>query len=228
MPSDEPGSISGDKKFARAQRTAPLTLQRVSRRRTFREYRVPIAVDPSSQLAITRCCCLRAFAQHEHASADRLLRASAAPARSATRRLFTYTPPDCTSRRASLFDGASCTRATRSTTTHAVAVEFARRDISVDGTSSNTASTSSTRAACAMSSPNSTLRRVLGARDLLGAVHERRHLAREHALRLALLRRRLASPPRARSIARAIEEREELQIAHDVAIVGVQPELIEL
>ena len=32
-------------------------------------------------------------------------------------------------------------------------------------------------------------RRVLGARHLIGAVHERRHLAREHALRLALLRR---------------------------------------
>ena len=39
-------------------------------------------------------------------------RGSHAPADPTTRRLFTYTPPDCTSRRASLLDGASCTRAT--------------------------------------------------------------------------------------------------------------------
>ena len=96
---------------------------------------------------------------------------------------------------------------------------------SVDGTSSNTASTSST-GSVAMSSPNSSARRVLGARHLLGAVHERRHLARQHALRLALLGRRLRR--RLELVDRGLlEKREVLEVVHDVAIVGVQPELVE-
>ena len=36
-----------------------------------------------------------------------------------------------------------------------------------------------------------------------------------------------ASPPRARRFAR-VEEREELQVPHRIAVVGIQPELIEL
>ena len=96
---------------------------------------------------------------------------------------------------------------------------------SVDGTSSNTASTSST-SSVAMSSPNSIARRALGARHLIGAVDQRRHLAREHALRFALFRR--ARRHRRELLdRRALEEREELQVRHHLAIVGVQPELIE-
>ena len=60
---------------------------------------------------------------------------------------------------------------------------------SVDGTSSNTASTSST-GSVAMSSPNSSADACSARATCSVAVHQRRHLARQHPLRLALLRAR--------------------------------------
>ena len=71
------------------------------------------------------------------------------------------------------------------------------RDSSVDGASSNTISTSSTGAS-AMSSQKSSAARSARA-DLVGAVHQRRDLARQRPLRLALLGLRRRPPP-ARSI----------------------------
>ncbi len=75
--------------------------------------------------------------------------------RSTARRLFRYTPPDCTSRRASLFDGARRTRAIKSTMP-IPSPPNSLNDISVDGTSDNTASRSST-GSDVMSSLKSTL-----------------------------------------------------------------------
>ena len=73
------------------------------------------------------------LSHHEQPAANRLIDASAAPADPTTRRLFTYTPPDCTSRRASLLDGASSTRATRSTrpmpAAHSLSRNLGRRHI---------------------------------------------------------------------------------------------------
>ena len=77
-----------------------------------------------------------------------------------------------------------------------------------------------------MSSLNIRLDAAFDARHVIRAVNERRHFAREHALRFALLRRRGV---RVRQIVDrfARQKREEAQIRVDVAIVGVQPELIE-
>src|SRR5207247_1003396 len=69
--------------------------------------------------------------------------------------------------------------------------------------------------------------------DLLGlarrrvAVHQSRHLARQHTLRLALLR--VAAHLGAQVIDRvAPEEREVLEEADDVGVAGVEPELVHL
>ena len=68
---------------------------------------------------------------------------------------------------------------------------------------------------------------MFGARDPIATVHEPRHLARKHALRVTLLGRRLRRRLEG-SNRFAIEKREVLQVRHHIAIVGVEPELIEL
>ena len=96
---------------------------RISDRRTFREYLVPIH-GTSSRRITNRC--RAAFAQQEHAAVDRI-RARQPRVASAILRSFTETPPCCTSRRASLFDAAGRPRHDVDDA-EAVAVEFARGD----------------------------------------------------------------------------------------------------
>ena len=151
--------------------------------------------------------------QHEQPPVDRLLARDP--------RLRIATAADCSRRRRPTaraaapppFDGASPTRATRSTIAHprrrrTPPRQLGRRHIVehrehiVD------------RQASVMSSPNSSADALLGTRRLLGAVHERRHLARQRALRLALLRRAPRALARARRSSSRAEKREELQIRH--------------
>ena len=225
MPSDEPGSISGDKKFTAKPANSPLpcsgslapNVQRVSRTTPVN---VQLAqVNPQQMLSASDPCAARTPdrrspaprsrepADRRYADCSRTHRptAPAAAPRSSTARAA-RAPPD---RRAPTPAPAS-----------------SRAGSSVDGTSSNTASTSSS-GSVAMSSPNSRLDAALGARHVIRAVHERRHLAREHALRFALLRRRGVRVRRARRSPSRSRNVKNFRYGIDVAIVGVQPELIE-
>src|SRR4029453_9094848 len=70
-------------------------------------------------------------------------------------------------------------------------------------------------------------RRALGFTNRFLAVNESRHLARQRPLRMTTLRLTRARGFELRDLV-TIEEREVLQISTGVAIVHVQPELIEL
>jgi len=96
---------------------------------------------------------------------------------------------------------------------------------SVDGTSSNTASTSSALSVFDVLAEQDG-GGVLRARDMLGAMDERRHFARERALCVALFRRdcRLL---RELADLHLVENVKYFQILDDVRCLGVEPELIE-
>jgi hypothetical protein len=70
-------------------------------------------------------------------------------------------------------------------------------------------------------------RRPLASCDLRRSVHECRHFVRQHSLRLTFFRR-FGAGRREGVDSLQVEKRKALQIGHDVAIIDVQPELIEL
>ena len=149
-----------------------------------------------------RCCCLP-LPQHEHASADRLLDASAAPAdppRAGCSRRRRRTAP-AAAPRSSTAPAARARPDRRSpmpVAAELVAGDLRRRHILEHREHILDAAASR----CPRRTARSThARRAPPARR---AVHERRHLAREHALRLALLRRaRVARLERRRSRSRS-------------------------
>ncbi len=63
-----------------------------------------------------------------------------------------------------------------------------------------------------MSSPNNIADARFGARPVLRAMHQRRHFARERALRVGASRALARSPPRVAAIGACVEKREQLQI----------------
>ena len=172
------------------------------RTRTFSEYRVR-GTASGCQVSRTQMILLLALPQHEQPPADRLLARQTAPA-DPTRGGCSHTRRPTAPAAAPRSSTAPAARAPRRSTMPMPSPSNSSAGSSVDGTSSNTASTSSTRQRRDVLAEQQA-RRVLGARHLLGAVHERGHLAREHPLRLALLRRARRRRRRARRSPRARE-----------------------
>ena len=131
-------------------------------------------------------------------------------------------PPPRISRVASLFELVSPTSVSRSTSRQPSGLMRHRCRRHVRRTPAAARAPTSPRVAA-----EQLLRRRFRLAHRLVAVHQPRHFARQLALRVPLLglarARRLELGDRA-----PLEEREELQVPHRVAIVGVEPELIEL
>ena len=166
----------------------------------------------------------RALAQHEHAARDGLLGREAGPlvGHAAVVHVHAAAAARAASRRPSTTPASSRPSRPRSSVP---APANSAAAISVDGTSSNTAMMSSTSSSL-MRSPKSSPDACSARSTASCAVDRARHLARQRALRLARLRRARDAGLERLDLA-AIEEREELQVLHDVAVVGVQPELVE-
>ena len=134
-------------------------------------------------------------------------------------------PPLRISRVASLFESSSRPRRSAAST-QAPPVGRVRRP-STTARCGNTCSSS--RPTSSTTSPaKSFSAAALGLAHRRVAVHQPRHLARQRALRMPLLGLARARRLELRRSRARVEEREELQVPHRVAIVGVQPELIEL